>query len=224
MAFVHENSCECAKSELDIFSVPPTQTSVENGGVIEFNPISSLADGAPIEFVISGSGQDYLDLSNTQLYVRAQILRADGTNIWATDNVAPVNLWLHSLISEVDVKLNDTLVTSTNNTYSYRAYLETLLSYGPAAKQSQLTSSMYYKYTGEMDCHDLQANPVVNEGLKKRRNHVALSATVDMVGCIHGDLFFQDKYIPNDVSIRIRLVRQIDAFALMSDNPAGFKI
>ena len=31
MAFVHEQSRECLKSELDLFSVPPTQTSVENG-------------------------------------------------------------------------------------------------------------------------------------------------------------------------------------------------
>jgi len=31
MAFVSNQSCECLKFELDLFSVPPTQTSVENG-------------------------------------------------------------------------------------------------------------------------------------------------------------------------------------------------
>ena len=31
MAFVDEQSCECTKSELDLFSVPPTQTSMESG-------------------------------------------------------------------------------------------------------------------------------------------------------------------------------------------------
>lgn len=225
MAFVHAQSCECAKSELDIFSVPPTQTSVEIGGVVEYHPISSISDSAPIEFNIGGSGQDYLDLANTQLYVRAQIVRANGTPIDNTHNVAPTNLWMHSLFSEVDVKLNDTLVTSTNNTYSYRAYLETLLSYGPAAKKSQLTSVMFYKDSaGAMECTDPNTDPVPNDGLKKRHRHVAASAVVDMMGCIHCDLFFQDKYIPNDVSIRIRLVRQKDAFALMSDDPAAYKI
>jgi len=117
MAFVHPQSCECAKSELDLFAVPPTQTSVESGGVVEYNLISSLADGTPIEFIIGGSGQDYLDLANTQLLVRAKITRADGANIADAHNVGPTNLWLHSLFSEVDMKLNDTLVTSTNNTY-----------------------------------------------------------------------------------------------------------
>ena len=79
MAFVHDLSCECAKTELDIFTVPPTQTSIESGTVVEFNPISSINDSTPIEFIISGSGQDYIDVGNTQLYVRAQILRGDNT-------------------------------------------------------------------------------------------------------------------------------------------------
>jgi len=226
MAFVHPQSCECAKSELDLFSVPPTQTMIESGGVIEYNPISSLADGTPIEFIIGGSGQDYLDLSNTQLLVRAKITRVDGTNIANTHNVGPTNLWLHSLFSEVDMKLNDTLVTSTNNTYAYRAYIETLLTYGPEAKQSQLTSELYYKdVAGAMNELDLQANPVLNTGLLQRRNHGSVSAVVDMLGAIHCDLFFQNKYLPNDVSVRIRLVRSKDAFCLMSDDAAhGYRV
>ena len=34
-AFVHRQSCEGVKSELDLFAVPPTQTSIEVGGWIE---------------------------------------------------------------------------------------------------------------------------------------------------------------------------------------------
>src|SRR6478609_5025824 len=150
MAFVHPQSCECAKSELDLFVVPPTQTSIESGGWVEYNPISSIADGLPIEFVVGGSGQDYIDLANTQLYVRAQILKADNTNIDNNTHVGPINLFLHSLFSEVDLKLNDTLISSTNNTYAYRSYIETLLSYGPAAKNSQLTAALYYKDTATL--------------------------------------------------------------------------
>lgn len=226
MAFVHPQSCECAKSELDIFSILPTQTSVESGGWVEYNPISSIADGTPIEFVVGGSGQDYLDLANTQLYVRAQIVQGNNADIDNNNHVGPVNLWMHSLFSEIDMKLNDTLVSSTNNTYAYRAYLETLLSYGPAAKQSQLTSALYYK---DIATHLENANPHdqagLNTGFKKRHAFLEDSSIVDMIGCIHNDLFFQDKYLPNDVSMRIRLVRQKDAFALMSSeqNP-GYKI
>ena len=62
MAFVHPHSCECIKSELDIFAVPPTQTSIKHGQYVEYNPIAAIALGQPIEFNISGGGQDYLDL------------------------------------------------------------------------------------------------------------------------------------------------------------------
>ena len=217
MAFVHPHSCECTKTELDLFTVPPTQTSIESGGWVEYNPISSISDGVPIEFVVSGSGQDYIDLANTQLYVRAQILQGNNTAIDNTHHAAPINLLLHSLFSEVEFKLNDTLISSTNNTYPYRAYIETLLSYGPSAKNSQLTSALYYKdvATKMDDANPLDAN--ANGGLKKRHAFFNDGEIVDMLGCIHGDLFFQEKYLPSDVGIRLRLVRSKNAFCLMSD-------
>ena len=111
MAFVHPLSSECLKSELDLFSVPMTQTSIESASYVEYNPISTLTDGTPIEFVISGSGQDYLDLANTHLYVKVQILKANGQAIDGNSEVGPVNLLLQSLFSEVYIKLNDVLVT-----------------------------------------------------------------------------------------------------------------
>ena len=53
MAFIHEGSCECTKSELDLFSIPPTQTSMEQGSWIEYHPLTAVRDGGPIEFEIS---------------------------------------------------------------------------------------------------------------------------------------------------------------------------
>src|SRR6218665_4033257 len=122
MAFVHPQSCECTKSELDLFVVPPTQTSIESGNYVEYNPIATISQGTPIKFSITGAGQDYLDLASSQLYVKAQIIKANNDAIDNNDHVGPINLFLHSLFSEVDITLNDTLVTSSNNTYSYRSY------------------------------------------------------------------------------------------------------
>ena len=59
MAFDHPHGCESLKSELDIFIVPPTQTSIESGSTVEYNPIASIPDGTPIEFSITGGGQDF---------------------------------------------------------------------------------------------------------------------------------------------------------------------
>ena len=40
MAFVHAQSGECMKTELDLFSLPPTQTSIEKSDWIEYKPVS----------------------------------------------------------------------------------------------------------------------------------------------------------------------------------------
>ena len=54
MAFVHPQSCEGVKSELDLFAVPPTQRSIDEGQWIEHQPITSLDSGGPIEFLVPG--------------------------------------------------------------------------------------------------------------------------------------------------------------------------
>jgi len=70
------------------------------------------------------------------------VVKVNNEPIDAGDHVGPINLLLHSLFSEIDITLNDTLVTSSNNTYAYRSYLETVLSFSEAAKTSQLTSAL----------------------------------------------------------------------------------
>jgi len=223
MAFVHPQSCECLKSELDLFSVPPTQTSIESGSFVEYNPIAALSDNTAIEFAISGSGQDYCDLASSQLFVRVEITKANGAALDATSQVGPVNLLLHSLFADVDIKLNEISITNSNNTYPYRAYLETLLSYGPAAKNSQLTAALYYKDTaGAME----DKNPLLDtaqKGLKTRHSFFKEGKVVDLIGCLHSDLFFQDRYLPCDVGLRIKLLRSKDSFCLMSGQ-AAYKI
>ena len=144
MAFLHNQSCECVKSELDLFALPSTQTSIESGQWVHYKPVSSLSDDGPIEFLIPGMGDEYIDLSQTMLHVKAKIQNHDSTPLKASDTVATVNNWIYSLFSQLDIYLNQKLVSPPNNTYAYRAYLETLLNYGPAAKNSHLTCGLYF--------------------------------------------------------------------------------
>jgi len=97
MSLVHTKSCESVHTGLDLFALPPTQTAVQDGLWVEYHPLATLAAGAPIEFAVSGATADYIDLSNTYLYVKAKVLRQDGTNPPADAVFAPVNYWLHSL-------------------------------------------------------------------------------------------------------------------------------
>ena len=57
-------------------------------------------------------------------------------------DVAPVKFWLHALFSQIDITVKDTLVATSNNTYSYKAYIEMLLSFGTESKENQLSISV----------------------------------------------------------------------------------
>jgi hypothetical protein len=138
MALVHQNSCECTKSEMDLFGVPPTQTSVEHG-YWEHKWLTS----ALTRICVSGAGDDYIDLFNTYLFVEAPIVNTDGSNLDPDTDIEPVDLWMQSLFSDVSVSLSEKLVSPPTSMYPYRAYIETLLSYEPAAKESQLTGVMW---------------------------------------------------------------------------------
>lgn len=217
MAFLLKDSPECAKSELDLFTMPPTQTVIEKGQWIEFHPLSNVTDGSPIEFNVSGSGEDYIDLSQTQLYVKAKILKSNGHFIKKEDKVGPINLFLHSLFSQVDVSLNERVISSSNNTYPYRAIIEKLLNHGYDAKTSLLTTELFYKDTaGRMNVYDIEdANP--NEGFNKRAEMFKLSNSVDMIGRLHVDLFHQERLMLSMIDLKIKLMRSKPEFCVLGD-------
>ena len=213
MSLVHTKSCESVHTGLDLFALPPTQTAVQDGLWVEYHPLATLAAGAPIEFAVSGATADYIDLSNTYLYVKAKVLRQDGTNPPADAVFAPVNYWLHSLFSQVDVLLNNTLVTPSENTYPYRAYIESTLNYGREAKTTHLTSALYYQDTASQ-MNSLNADN--NAGFRERHARAVAGRDVDMIGRLHCDIFHQERYLLNNVDIKIRLIPSKNTFNIMA--------
>ena len=175
-----------------------------------------MNDTGPIEFLVKGSGEDYIDLANTYIHVQVKVVKEDGQDLTDADDdkVTPVNLFLQALFSEVDITLNGVLVTTSTNTYPYRAYIETLLNYGRDAKATQLALSMFYSSVsgGKFDL----AGEIDDKGLRKRMDAIKRSRTLDMVGRIHADLFTQEKFLINGVDMRLRFVRSKDAFALIA--------
>ena len=120
---------------------------------------------------------------------------------------------MHSIFSDVSVSLNENLVSPPTSLYPYRAYIEILLSYGPAAKESQLTGVIWYKDTpGHQDKRTTD-----NKGFTSRKALTAQSKAVQMTGKLHLDLFCQKKYLLNHVDLKIKLRRSRDVFALMAD-------
>ena len=251
MAYVHPYS-KREKSEVDLFSIPPTQLSLEKGRWIEYRPLSSVQNNdSAITFVVAGT-DEYLDLSKTILVVEGKVVPGTGGELSTGQaSVAPVNNFLHSLFRQVDVYFNGKQVTPAMGTYAYRSYLETLLNYDVSAKQSQLSSAMYYKDTaGKMDeagglpsakeikikiYDDSGANPTDetvsipqpgsgNQGFAKRHKFIENSKKFTLSGPIFTDVFMSDRLLINMMDLKVVLNRSYNEFCMMDINKSGSKV
>lgn len=219
MAFITSHKSPTVKTELDIFAVPPTQNSVENGVIQCYRPVSALTDTSPLEFIIPASNEEYIDLAHTTIHLIVKI------NAAANQNVAPVNNFLHSMFSQVDVFLNQRNICPPTSHYSYRSYLETLLNYGIDAKNTHLQTCMWYKDDADQMDRLLEEDGVTNKGYEKRKVLSANGRHFELYGHLHCDLFNQNKYLINGVEVAIRLVKEKPQFCLMSDaDGASFEI
>jgi len=76
-------------------------------------------------------------------------------------------------------------------------------------------STLFYKdVASKMDATSITANER-NEGLFRRRALAVGSREFDMMGRQHADLFFQDRFMLNEVGVKIKLISSKNAFCLM---------
>ncbi|KXJ07521.1 hypothetical protein AC249_AIPGENE8474 [Exaiptasia diaphana] len=73
------------------------QTGLESGRFVDYHSISNVGDNGPIEFLVSGAGTEYMDLSRTQLYVKAKVTKPDGSNLDPDTKVGVSNSFFDSL-------------------------------------------------------------------------------------------------------------------------------
>ena len=99
--------------------------------------------------------------------MKVRIIKGRGDKIEIVQEVASINLLLPALFSQVDVFVQNRLVSSSTGNYSYKAMLQTLLKYGKSSKQTQFISQLWYDDTpGFMDDCNVQKGQ--NIGLNQR--------------------------------------------------------
>ncbi|XP_041376743.1 uncharacterized protein F54H12.2-like [Gigantopelta aegis] len=199
-------------SALDLFTMPPYQTSVFQHYYVDVRPVSQITDSSPVELQIANSGSDYVDLKRSRLHVKLKVSPSEGTDLAKDEHVASVNLFMQALWSQVAVYLQGQLVSSANNHYPYKAYIQTLLNYRADTKQSQLQSQLFYKNQGETQA-DIET--ATNGGLSDRGVFIADSKTVSMEGPLCEDIFNVGRYLVNGVDMTIKLFRSSIPFCLM---------
>jgi len=208
---MEHNGIESMVGELDIFTPPCIQTSVLGGDWQNYLPIQSITKDGPITFLVPGQGSRYLDLNKTLLYVRFKVKDGQtGASLKADDNVSVVNNTLNSLFSDVRLEFNQACVSNSNHMSHYRAYFETLFNFNDSAKSSHLTSSLFYQdAAGGFNALDSKANV-------KRKEFVSLSQEVELCGRLHCDMLSINKYLLNEIDVRITLARNPSSLVVMS--------
>jgi hypothetical protein len=142
-------------SQFDIFMHRPIQTAVQATVVTVYIPLAPVEQN-DLEFLIPGDSGNYIDL-DIKLYFRGKIVSSSGKAVDLTDKTAVAKNLLHSLFSQCTVMVNGVPVTQSHEHYNYRAYFETLLTYGTDAASSHLSNSYWYLDTGEMQPSDTTA-------------------------------------------------------------------
>ena len=222
------NSSECALSELDLFSIPPTNTSIEEGGWVEIEPLNSISSG-PIEFKID-STNEYIHLAKTSLFCEVSIMKIDNNKkitdtMKDTDEIGPANNFLHSIFSQVEVSFNGTTFETSNHLYPYKAYMTDLVNYGEDAKKTHMQCALFYKDTpGRFDNFNIskikaedRSEQDVNTGYLDRRKQIK-NGSVQMIGRIHCDIFNSDRYLLNNIEMKVKFTQVNKQFCLNGNN------
>lgn len=210
MALINPTSTPVIRGQADLFSSIPTDTTVENSFYAEYKPSVNIQDSdSKLEFKVTGNAVQYLDLNDSFLYLKLKIVAEDGSDLVANDDASTTNNFLHSMFSNCDVYISNKLIETSNNCYGYKAYIETLLSYGSDYLNSQGGCALFVK-----DTHGCVANSK-NEGYAKRKTFTAPSRVFELCDKLKIDLKNSDRYILNNTNVSISLTRARDCFALL---------
>ena len=205
-------------SELDYFEPNVTQLSVMGDYDRVFGTGQTLVQGGPIEFFVRGADELYLDLNNSKLEIKLKLTLENGNDITGGDSVGPLNDILNALFMSMEMELGGVLVTDPNTKYSYRAVIENLINYNKLIADTRLLAE---GWKNDMATHCEVTNPAgANTGLTARTAWFARSHVVTLIGRPHLDLFHQEKLIPANIDLKLKLIPNTSAYLLKTAIPA----
>ena len=217
---VDEQSDLAATSDLDFFSVPPTQISISSGHWACVQSKNNLDDNGPWSFELN-SGPYYVQLAKNYLYLKVKLVQtsaAGDTDISvADDKIGPINLFASTFFKSLRVYLGSKLISDSGDLYAYRALLETELNFDKSVKETgHLKVALYSQDRPPDHLEDFS-----NEGLKERVGWFIESNEVEMMAPLHSDLFNSQKLLPTNSKLRIELSRNEPDFFLQNYNIAA---
>ena len=210
-------------SDIAVFNDPSTNSAQTSTSYVTVRPISHiLSNLSVLEFVYPASTK-YVDLAETQLYLKVRIVKSDGSTIPKGSDVAFVNNPLASLFSNIELLLNNVPVSRiANNLYPIQSYIDIMTNNLESSFFSYLECRQFVKDTAGFmdDCTIAKPGGIKasssNEGFASRARKVAESQPVELMGRIHLDIMKIDRFLLSNVTMSLKFYQASEAFRLSS--------
>ena len=226
---------DVVQTSASIFSPPPIDNSITKEYWVEYNPVAAISENGIIEFNIPGTSMDYMNLAKSKLHVTYVITGPNGEKIKDkrdlnghptanSDQVGPVNFTLHSIFRQIDLSLNQKIVSAdVGVNYPYKAMIDLLLQSSSDMLNSQAQAAFYFK--------DLQGYFDVatylwgNTGFSERSRPTKDGEEAHIEGVLFSDFSNgQNRAILNGVSINFKFFQSTDPFRLLRNGTKAYKL
>ena len=210
----------CAHSA-DIFSPILDEGVLKKGRYVVIRP-NNVNDDGPYEFKIHPHGLQYLQLSATRMHLQLKVVKANGENLPADAIVAVIPGIAATFFNNISIECDGKPVPELTNSHAgYKAYLETIFSFGWDARQCSGRAAGFIGDKATLfDNYDVTNAAYHNDGFEMRKDLCSLSKVMEFYSPIHNDFFQTDKLMPPGFTWLLRFGRASDAFCLVAPTAA----
>ena len=213
MKKIHNNSLTTTISELELFTLPPTQIAAERNFKIQYRPLAALTN-QPVKFQIKTPLDHYIFFHETYFYlkVRLSLQKKDADDQAAIaqpdwNQLIPSNYLLHSMIKSCEISMNHEQLFKAPKLYAYKSYLEALLGYSDNSKKCILSGSLW---ESDEASRSKYFHPAGRSG--------STGKVVELMGRLHLDLTHQSKALIGGSDVNVEIEFNKPEFFLKTDS------
>jgi hypothetical protein len=185
----HKESQPSITSSLNLFNAENVDVSVKHGYYEQFHPQQPLSEN--IHFQIFSNEDYFIDLSSTFIDLNVVVKKkSDNQTPSAVDGVSYENCILHNLFRQINVYINGTLVSTSNNLSNYASYIQFML----------MTPKSYKELRGQAMGYEYRLNVDTDGELT-----TAVTKEYHLVGKLNHEIFNISQWLPPNVKIDIKL-------------------
>ena len=200
---------------LTLFDDADVQMDITRGVRVDYYPTHNITPGAPLEFNIPGTPDEYVDLGDIRILLHLQIKRKDGKGFDGSEKVAFINQPISSCFQDVFLKIADNQVEGGQHLYPYNAYLSSLLQFHPSAKKTHMQAWGWNEdEPGKFD--DLTSN----DGFTQREKETNKGKKWEVMGPLFLDMTRQPRYLLPATNLHLKLLPAKPEFVLLGDADA----